>query len=249
MFRYYLKNTIFSPATLVGILGFWLVMVVGTMFEGDMLLSYQYSMALGGISSFIPVATVLPICYMERQMHAGNIWHLCVIRSSRRVYVLSALFAAILSGIVVSLGTFALFTVTSYLLTSPPHFGPGMSGLPPTQPIYIYLEAHPVLHYFESGMIFVMNGALWPAVSLVFWSYCNNQYVALAAPFTLKVGVSVCAQYLQLFYLDPVQCTLKGIANQLPGGGIPYAITYITTVNVICGILWYMSLARRMKHG
>ena len=106
-----------------------------------------------------------------------------------------------------------------------------------------------MLHYFESGLIFVLNGALWPAVSLVCWSLSNNQYVALVAPFALEVGVSVCAQYLQLYYLDPVQCTLKGIANQLPGGGIPYAVLYITTVNVICGILWYMSLARRVKHG
>ena len=249
MLRYYLKNTIFSPATVVGILGFWLAMIAGTMFEGDMLLSYQYGMALGGTSQFIPVAPVLPICYMERQMRMGNIWHLCIIRSSRRSYVLSALFAAILSGMVVSLGAFALFTVTSYLLTPPPHFGQGMGGLPPKQPIYIFLEAHPVIHYFESGLIFVLNGALYPAISLVFWSYFNNQYVALVAPFVLRLGLGIFAQHLQFFYLDPVQCTLKGIANQLPGGGIPYVILYISVVNLICGVLWYMSLTRRVKHG
>ena len=84
-------------------------MVAGTTFAGDMLLSYQYGMSLGVTGYFIPVAAILPICYVERQMHTGNIWHLCVIRSSRRAYVLSALFAAILSGVVVSLGTFALF--------------------------------------------------------------------------------------------------------------------------------------------
>ena len=249
MFRYYLKNTVFSPATAVGIFGFWLAMIAGTTFLGGMLYSYQLGLALGATAYFIPVAPVLPICYMERQMRSGNIWHLCIIRSSRRSYVLSALFAAILSGMVVSLGAFALFTVTSYLLSPSPHLGHGMGGLPPTQPIYIFLEAHPAIHYLEFGMIFVLNGALCPAISLVFWSFFNNQYVALAAPFALWLGLSICAQHLHLFYLDPVQCTLKGIANQLPGGGIPYAILYISVVNLICGVLWYMSLTRRVKHG
>ncbi len=253
MVRFYLKNTVLSPATLVGMLGLWLGMLAGTDFMEDLLYCYEYTIGLGVAGFFLPVATVLPICLLERQMNAG-IRGLCLARSSRRSFSFGAVLGAVVSGMAVALGAFVLFTVFCALYNPHSYFGDGMAyngqSVFSQVPLYAALYEHPVLHYLTMGGVFTLNGSLWPAISLACLSFTSNQYLALAAPFVLRVVTGYFAQSFQLFFLDPGQLLLKvGIMSFTFGGGIPYILIYCATVILICGILWSMSVTRRLRHG
>ena len=249
MVRFYLKNTVLSPATLVGMLGLWLGMLAGTFFTEDLLYCYEYPIGLGVAGFFLPVATVLPICLLERQMNAG-IRDLCLARSGRRSFSFGAVLGAVVSGMAVALGAFVLFTVFCAVYTPGAHFGGGMTEFFSSKiPIYAALNAHPALLYLTMGGVFALNGSLWPAVSLACLSFTSNQYLALAAPFVLRVAMSYFAQSFQLFFLDPAQLLLKGVMSLTFGGGIPYALLYCATVILLCGLAWSMSVTRRLRHG
>lgn len=249
MLRFYLRNTLLSPSLIVGIMGLWLAMLVGTNFHNDLLYCYQYTISLGVTSFFIPVATVLPVCLMQKQMNTGNIQYVCLVRSNRRSFSSGALLSAVFSGMAVALGAFLLFTVFCcvYSPSGTPYFGDGM--FPYQTDFYVSLIEYPKLLYSLMGAIFTLNGAIWPAISLLCWAFTSNQYLALAIPFVVRTGAGYLTQSLGMFYLDPSQLLLKGIANQLPGGGVPYVLLYSAIVVLLCGILWDYSIKRRLYHG
>lgn len=249
MLRFYLRNTLLSPALIVGIIGLWLAMLAGTVFQNDLLYCYQYAVSLGVTPFFIPVATVLPICFMQKQMDAGNIRYVCMIRSSRGSFSIGALLSAVLSGMAITLGAFLLFTAFCciYCPTGTPYFGNGMFFY--QTPFYVTLLKRPGLLYLLMGCIFTLNGAIWPAISLLCFSFSSNQYLALAIPFVVRTGTGYLMQSMGWFYLDPAQLLLKGVANQLPGGGVPYVLLYSAVVVLFCGLLWTHSVKRRLYYG
>lgn len=249
MVRFYLRNTLISPALPAGILALVLIMLVSGDFTDDLMYCYQHSICLAPTGYFIPVVTVLPICLVQRQMGAGNTQYACLIRSSRRSFSGGALLGAVLSGMAVTLGAFLLFAVFCAIRSFPPTIGLGMHLYPADNPFYAALNLHPVLLYLVMGGVFVLNGSLWPAISLLCWSFTPNQYVALAAPFVIKVAVSWSTQFLGLYFLDPAQLLLKGVLNQTFGGGVPYVLIYCAVVIAVCGIIWDCTVRRRLRHG
>lgn len=252
MTRFYLKNTIFSPATAVGILGLWLGMLLGTDFYTDLTYCFQYAISIGVTTFFIPVASILPICYLQRQMNAGHARDLCMIRSSRNAFSWGALIAAVLSGMVVMLGALLAFTafsvVYNLLVWGTPYFGEGLfvySG-----EFYHFLSVHPVLIYFFQGGVFVLNGVIWPAVALMCFSFTSNSYITLAVPFVVRTALGWMTQTTPLYFLDPGQLMLGGGGmTGTVGGGIPYLLAYCATVIILCGIVWRYSLERRLQDG
>lgn len=249
MLRFYLRNTLLSPALIVGTIGLWLAMLAGTSFQNDLLYCYQYTISLGVTSFFIPVATVLPICFMQKQMNAGNIRYVCLIRSSRRSFSSGALLGAVLSGMVVALGAFLLFTAFCCIYSpfGSPYFGNGLFLYQTS--FYVALQKQPELLYILMGCIFTLNGAIWPAISLLCFTLSSNQYLALAIPFVVRTGAGYLMQAMGWFYLDPSQLLLKGVANQLPGGGVPYVLLYSVVVVLLCGLLWNYGVKRRLHYG
>ena len=247
MVRFYLRNTLISPAILAGVIGLALVMIAGGDFADDLLYCYQYTVSIGIASVFIPVVTVLPVCYLQRQMNAGNVRYVCLIRSNCCSFSGGALLSAILSGMAVMLGAFLIFTAFCYFYCPSPYFGEGM-GFYPSAFYGIFLQ-HPGFLYLIMGGIFILNGVIWPAISLLCFSFTSNQYVALAVPFIVRTGAGYLTQNFGWDYLDPSQLLLKGIASQLLGGGIPYVVLYSAVVVMICGIFWNGSVKRRLFHG
>lgn len=249
MLRFYLRNTLFSPALIVGIIGLCLAMLVGTSFNNDLLYCYQYTISFGVTSFFIPVATALPICFIQKQMNADNIRYICLVRSSQRAFSVGALLSAVLSGMAIMLGAFLLFTISCaiYCPFGTPYFGNGLFSYQTA--FYGAFLKHPKMLYLLMGAIFTLNGAIWPAISLLCWAFTSNQYLALAAPFVVRTGAGYLTQAMGWFYLDPSQLLLKGVASQLPGGGVPYVLLYSAIVVLLCGILWSFSAKRRLYHG
>lgn len=249
MLRFYLRNTLLSPAMIVGIIGLLSSMLVGMNFHDDLLYCYQYTISLGVTSFFIPVATVLPVCFMQKQMNAGNnIRYICLMRSSRRSFSGSALLSAVLSGMLIMFGAFLLFTAfCSINSVGHPYFGKGMFSYQTV--FYDALSEYPGMLYLLMGAVFTLNGAIWPAISLLCFAFTSNQYLALAIPFVVRTGMGYLMQSTGWFYLDPSQLLLKGVANQLPGGGIPYVLLYSAVVVLFCGFFWNYSIKRRLHHG
>ena len=249
MLRFYLRNTLLSPALIVGIIGLLIAMLVGSDFDNDLLYCYQYTIALGVTPFFIPVATVLPVCFMQKQMNTGNIRYICLMRSNRRSFSGGALLSAVLSGMAVMLGAFLLFTVVCCIRcpSGTPYFGNGLFFYQTS--FYDALLKQPGMLYLLMACIFILNGTIWPAISLSCFSFTSNQYLSLALPFVVRTGTGYFMQSMGWFYLDPAQLLLKGVANQLPAGGIPYVLLYCAVVVVFCGILWNYSVKRRLYHG
>lgn len=121
-------------------------------------------------------------------------------------------------------------------------------GLYPSD-FYSAFLRRPGFLYLLMGGVFTLNGAIWPAISLLCFSFTSNQYVALAVPFIARTGAGYLTQTFGWYYLDPSQLLLKGVASQLPGGGIPYVLLYSAIVVLICGMFWNYSVKRRQYYG
>lgn len=247
MVRFYLRNTLLSPALIVGILGLVLAMLAGEDFSNDLLYCYQYTISLGVTTVFIPIATVLPICFLQRQMNVGNVQQICLVRSGCHTFSSGAILSAVLSGMMVMLGAFFFFTIFCFIYCPAPYFGEGMGFYPNS--FYSTLLKQPGFLYLIMGGVFVLNGAIWPAISMLCFSFTSNQYVALAVPFIVRTGAGYFTQAFRWYYLDPSQLLLKGVASQLPGGGIPYVLLYSAVVILVCSLFWNHSVKRRRYYG
>lgn len=251
MLRYYLRNTVLSPAMIVAIIGVYLAMLAGAypFYSSDLLYNYQHTISLGFVGFFIPVATVLPICYFQHMLTAGRATQFCLMRSRKKAYASAACASAVISGMLVMAAAFVLFTI-SCLIYSPqgtPYLGKGLFQYSGT--FYQSLLSRPLLMYVLMGAVFMLNGAIWPMISLLCFSFTSNKYLVVSIPFILRTVLGYIAQPLQIYALDPAQLLLKGIAIQWTGGGIPFLLLYCGAVTLVCGGIWTFREYRRMRNG
>lgn len=251
MLRLYLRNTLLSPVMPVAMIALYLSMAVSVWpFDTcDLLYLYQYTISLGFTSFFIPVVSVLPVCYFQHTLASGRFTSFCLLRSTKRSYTWAVCFGAVISGMAVMAGAFVLFTITC-LLYSPegtPYFGTGLFSYDAT--FFAPLTAHPFLLYLVMGGIFTLNGAMWPMISLLCFSVTSNQYIVASVPFIVRTGMGYFAQSMGIYVLDPAQLLLKGIAMQWSGGGVPYLLLYTGIVAVVCGGIWTFREYGRIRHG
>jgi hypothetical protein len=254
MLRFQLRNTILTPATGISILGLYLFMVLSLYPNptADVMYNYQYVISMGYGAMFIPVAVVLPICFYLHHVGTKQSQQFSLIRSRLSSYIRSTILTAVLSGMVVTLAAFLLFTLTCYLYSpeGTPYIGLGLySAESDSGNFYARFFDHPVALYLLMGTIFTINGAMWPIISLFCFSFTTNQYVVVAVPFLLKTVIAYIAGMLNLYYLDPGQLKLFGcVSTELPGGGIPYALGYIGAVTLLCGGIWAIRMCREVRH-
>lgn len=252
MFRFYLKNTLLSPAMIVAVLGMWIGMLLGCDFSPDVTYSLHYTISIGVTSYFIPVATILPVFYLMRQMNKGYIRNLCLFRSSMNMYSWGAVGSAILSGLSVLALTFLFFTLFLFLYSAlflgEPYFGIGLFLY--SDGFYCLINNNFILLYLYQGIIFILNGAIWPVITLVSFAFTTNSYVTLAIPFIIRVALSWLTQGTVLYFLDPGQLLLGGgIMAGTFGNGIPYLLTYVCIVILLCGIVWRFKMERSLQNG
>lgn len=115
MLRCLAKRTVFSPATIVGVLAMMLGFCIYSRYDMGILYALDYSISLGYLPFFLPIAAVFPACYMQRYLNRKGVSQLILFRSNRRSYILSNLFSAHLSGMVVVAVSFLLFTLVCFL--------------------------------------------------------------------------------------------------------------------------------------
>lgn len=253
MLRFQLKNTILTPATTVSILGLYLFMLVSIYPHpsADLLYNYQYVTQIGYGSYFIPVVTVIPICFFLHNTGSAKGIQFSLIRSKLSVYSSTTLLNAVLSGMAVTFGAFMLFTLTClvYSPEGPPYWGHGLLEGAYGEDFYSAFFDHPAKLYSIMGAVYTINGAMWPVISLLYFSLIPNQYVVVAIPFILKSLFAFAAQMLDWYYLDPGQLMLFGaVAAELPCGGLPYMVGYIGTVILLCGAVWVIRTYRKVRY-
>lgn len=255
MLRFQIKNIIFTPITLASILALYLFMMVSIypFYFNDIVYNYQYATQLGYGSYFIPVAAVLPVCFFLHHMGGEKNVQFSLIRSKLSSYTISTIFSAVLSGMAVTLGAFILFTISCFLINSPEgpaYFGDGfVVWRSSSYAFYGRFLMYPFLLYSIMGVIYTMNGAMWPVISLMCFSFTANQYAVAVVPFILKLVMSFIGQTTQHFFLDPSQLRIfAGVSASWPGGGIPYMLSYIGIVILLCGGIWGIRTYRRVRH-
>lgn len=253
MLRFQLRNIILTPATAIAILGLYLFMILSLYPNPspDLMYNYHYAISLGYGVTFIPVAVILPICFYLHHVGVTQSEQFLLIRSNLSSYARSTILTAILSGMTVTLTAFLLFTGTCFVYSpeGSPYIGLGLYSIESDTNFYARFFDHPEVLYALMGVIFTFNGAMWPMVSLLCFSFTTNQYIVVAIPFVAKTILAYIAGLLNLYYLDPGQLKLFGcVSTDLIGGGIPYAVVYIGCVILLCGCIWTVRKYREVRH-
>ncbi len=250
MLRFYLKKLLRCPATYLGALALFASMVLSIApfpFPHCWpLYLFQYATYIGVTNYFLPVAAALPICYVRHALQSGGAWQFPMMHTSPLRYTLGGLVAALVSGAVtalISLLLFFLFTV----LTMP-------------GPISFYTSLHNGVTPFNMQLsgrgqflfraaVFLTNGAMWAAVAYGASAFVSNQYLCAAVPFAALIGLSLPAQALRLYFLDPCQLQIESNVIYGPDGGVSFLTVYTLAVVVLCGLLFYLRLQRRLQNG
>lgn len=252
MFSFYLKKLVISPIMVFSIGGMFLMLLLGvapflSYHELSPLYLFQYSGALGISYYFIPVLTVLPICFLQYEITTKGAEKFFLYRSTSLRYLAGGLFASGISGAVVMCASFVVFMLFCMLI------GADGSALSSSLDSFegSWLENSPTfVMYFWEAFVFSMNGVIWPVISFVSFSFSKNQYIAASIPLILRSGSSYLLQRLEWFYLDPAQLQLDGVVSEgRPDGGLFYLIGYISIVVLICGIISFVRLRRRIIYG
>lgn len=252
MYRFSIKNTLLNPTIIVAVFGLWIGMLLGTDFSTDVTYSFHYTISIGVTSYFIPVVSVLPIFYLMKQLNKGYVRNLCLFRSNVNTYSWGLVASAILSGMTIMTLALLLFTISvmvySALFLGTPYFGIGLFLF--SEKFYRFIDYNFVLLYLHQAFVFILNGTIWPVITLASFCFTTNSYIALAFPFIIRVSLSWLTQGTALFFLDPGQLLLGGgIMSKTVGNGIPYLLAYVCIVILLCGFIWRIDLGRSIRNG
>ena len=255
MYVFYLKKLLRCPATYAGSVLFFLSIVLSvseTWAARNPTFLYQYAMNLGISHFIVPVVTVLPICFVRRELSRGSTWQFPLLRSSPRRFSTGGLAAACLSGAFVTVLAYLCFFLT-IIVSSGKELSFSNTLVPEGAAFYQGRS------YIEITLIDLVGLALMsmihPAVAYLVSGYSNNQYLCAAFPFILYMFALFTVQRLghyldkRFLYLDPSKLNPSG-SNFTDSKAFPlYVLTYVLTVGLICGLLFGHRLRRRLRDG
>lgn len=155
--------------------------------QGDALLFFEYSRALGYTPLLMPLVSAIPFATALAEDFSGGFWLLTVSRSGRGRYQNSKFLAAVLSGgmaAALSMLLYAAFLVLRY---------PGdlsrVSRWVDTNYARDILKAGGLgnVAVFFLGVLLLqfLAGGFWAGVAITFSAYCPNAPLALCAPLVL----------------------------------------------------------------
>lgn len=255
MFRYYFFKVVCSPFTLLSAMILFVAQVfssvsmTGSIFEslGGPLYSFQYVTAVGVDYYFIPVTTVLSVCYIQYEMVTKNAELFLLYRSTPNRYIISGISTAGISGMVAAFISFCLFILYSTMTGGAVAMDQMLDDLKET----CFSNSPMIVLYLREAFIYSCNAVIWPVISFTVFIFLKNQYIAAALPFILRTASSFILQRLEggWFYLDPAQLSLKGIVSTMWDSGILYMLVYITVIVSFCIGISYLGIHRRIKNG
>lgn len=266
MFAFYLKKLLRCPAAYAGALLFVASIVFSN--TDDPLLNnptylYESSLYMGVTGYFIPVVTVLPVCFVRKELSRGSVWQLPLLRSSPRRFTAGGLGAACVSGAFVTVLGFALFFLGIVLSAGEgldlriTFASPECSDVPANNPLYqgfYYRQPYWVVTLIEVSAL-AIRSMIYPAVAYLVSCRSDNQYLSAAAPFIFYILLLFSAQRLGyyvhrfFYYFDPNMLE-PGVSDIADSYYYPlYLLGYVLTVVLCCGLLSARLLKRRLTDG
>ena len=96
---------------------------------------------------------------------------------------------------------------------------------------------------------------MFPAIAYAVSAYSSNQYLCAASPFVLFMLMVYGAQRLGgevnalFYYFDPSQLSCNGYCGMTTDGGMVFLFTYVGIVVILCGLLFWSKVSRRLRYG
>jgi hypothetical protein len=241
-----MKKLIVSPITLFSVLLLFCATIISVwpdpITDPNPLYLHQYAFHIGVLIYFMPVATVLPICNLQNELskkHAGLFYS---IRCSRKKYLLSGIIGAVMSGVIIMLAAFCLFFFFVFILSLPK-----VISFDSSLTTYGYDHWSGLKLYLYSGLIYCLNGIVWPVIAYTVLFCSRNAYAAICFPFIFRTLIGYVSQHLgediseSFYYLDMGQMKLaSGLVENWPLNGMSYLLGYIMIIILLCtGICFY----------
>lgn len=265
MFAFYCKKLLRCPATYAAALLFFASIVfsvseypnwIDPEAYWNPIYLYEISVNLGVAIWFIPVVTVLPICFVRKELSRGGVWQLPLLRTSPRRFALGGLAAACLSGVIVTLLGVALFFLVGFLraggtmIKNYTLMGGGSWSVGDFRSGRNYVE----VAFIELAGLAGMS-VLYPAAAYMISAFSDNQYLCAASPFLLFSLALYTFQRLEYYvdsrfaWLDP--SNLNPMNNPFDNANLAmlYTLTYISIVLLLCTTLFHCRLKRRLTNG
>lgn len=266
MFAFYLKKLLRCPASYAGALLFVasiLFSITDYPYWNNPTYLYECSIRMGVTGYFIPVVTVLPVCFVRKELSRGSVWQLPLLRSSPRRFTAGGLGAACVSGAFVTVLGFALFFLGIVLSAGEgldlklSFASPENTTIPVNDPHYqgfYFGQPYWMVTLLDLGSLALVS-MIHPAVAYLVSGFSDNQYLCAAAPFMLQIFVMFTFQRLGYFvhelfyYIDPTQLFVgEGFLGDSYYHPL-YAVGYVLTLCLICGLLFGRRLKRRLTDG
>lgn len=265
MFSFYCKKLLRCPATYAAALLFFASLVfsvseypnwIDPVSYWNPLFLYEVSMNLGVTIWFIPVVTVLPICFVRKELSRGGVWQLPLLRTSPSRFALGGLGAACLSGAIVTLLGVSLFFLVGFLraggtlIRNYTLMGDGGWPVGDFRSGRSYIE----VAFIELTGLIGMS-VIYPAAAYLISGFSDNQYLCAASPFLLYSLALYSFQRLAYYvdwrfiWLDPAR--LNPMANPFNTLRLAllYSLTFISAVMIVCAVLFCRQLKRRLNNG
>ncbi len=256
MFRFYLKKLLRCPATYIGALLIAASMIYSVAGELEVcmpLYLFQCAMYVGILPFFLPIASVLPVCYIRHALRKNAAFQFPLLHSSPVRYSLGGLAASAISGAFVSLLGLAVFTLF-ILIALPGPVDVRTALFTESNPLYQGMSGPAI--FLVEALILAANCAMFPCIAYAVSAFSANQYVCATAPFALWMLLMALMQSLYqlkqakvFLILDPAQAQLGGLMSSSEDGGLIYLCIYVFCVITICGGVFLTRLKKRLKNG
>lgn len=245
MFGLSIRKMIFSPVHYIAVLLLTMSAVISVIpLNQYVLYLHQYSFHIGVEIYFMPVASVLPVCCFFKEIFCSNTYLFFLKRTTKVRFLLSGMISAVFSGMMIMACSYVMFTLLCFLSTAPMELDFTMFLT-----AYEYDSWSGIRIFLYSGLIYCLNGCIYPMIAYTVIICTKNTYLAVSMPFIIRTLIGYIVQSLNidqsslLNYLDMGHLKLSsGIAYQWPGHGFSYLIAYIVLLLGICCIIcsWKM---------
>lgn len=247
MFLFYMKKYIISPVFLLSVMLLTASALIGAWpLDQQVIYLHQYSFYIGVEVYFMPVVTVLPVCFLQSEMQCRHAELFYVERTTRKRYLLSGIAGAALCGLLIMFFAFILFTISCFLLSNP-------SGISFDVSLnqYGYDNLSGFRLYLYSGLVYCLNGLIHPVIAYTVLHLTLNAYLAVSMPFILRTLISFTVQHLEippLYLIDAGQMKLSShMADHWPGHGISYVFLYTGLVMALCYLINCRTMEKRYE--
>lgn len=248
MFKAYFYKLIRSPLLYIGIIGvagICSLRLIPSAFKGiDVLAEMDIVRTLDGFRKLFVIMSALPFAANFSDEWNSMVTANCVTRKNVKKYAAANVAVCYIVSLMTVFAGMMIFAGI-YSTFYPMYFD---SANVPSGPYGIFTEnGLPVLDLAARTFVFAASCAMWSVMGLMLSAFFPSKYIAICAPFIFSYAVErittnfaddLNLRYLSLSYTD---------WDALPA--FMYANGIFAGISVICGIVFAITVGRRVRNG